>query len=136
MSELKDPELEELERRVSAAFAGTRPRRGFEDELWARLERRRGLRIPSWRFRAWPALSALAAVLLIGLGVLAVPRLTASRGSGGGQQAQTTSAAAQPARRASDGAGGAFRRRSWLPPCQPAHYRLPARHLSHEVTPS
>jgi len=36
VSELNDSELEELERRVSAAFAGTRPRRGFEDELWAR----------------------------------------------------------------------------------------------------
>jgi hypothetical protein len=105
MSELNDPELEELERRVSAAFAGTRPRRGFEDELWARLERRRGLRVGSWRLRAWPALGALAAVLVIGLSILAVPHLTASRS--GGEKSQTSSAVPQPARGPTDAAGGA-----------------------------
>jgi hypothetical protein len=106
VSELNDPELEELERRVSAAFAGTRPRRGFEDELWARLERRRGLRVGSWRLRAWPALGALAAVLVIGLSILAVPQLTASR-SGGGEKSQTSSAVPQPARGPTDAAGSA-----------------------------
>ena len=107
MSELNDPELEELERRVSAAFAGTRPRRGFEDELWARLERRRGLRVGSWRLRAWPALGALAAVLVIGLSILAVPQLTASKSGGGGEKSQTSSAVPQPARGPADAAGSA-----------------------------
>ena len=60
MDELKQPEVEELERKLGAAFAGTRPRRGFEDELWARLQPRR----PWWRPAAanpWPALGAVAA---------------------------------------------------------------------------
>jgi hypothetical protein len=106
VSELDDPELEELERRVSAAFAGTRPRRGFEDELWARLERRRGLRVGSWRLRASPALGALAAVLVIGLSILAVPRLT-SKSGGGDQKSQTSSAVPQPARGPTDASGSA-----------------------------
>jgi len=68
VSELNDPELDELEGRLSRAFAGTRPRRGFEDELWARLERRgsAGRRWPWRRLAPWPAAGALAAVLVIG----------------------------------------------------------------------
>lgn len=59
-----DPELDELRRRLDAAFAGTRPRRGFEDELWARLQQRR----PWWRpaLPAWPVLGAAAAAMLVG----------------------------------------------------------------------
>ena len=40
----KDPEeleLEALQRRLDDAFETTRPRRGFEDELWLRMQRRR-----------------------------------------------------------------------------------------------
>jgi hypothetical protein len=99
MSDLNDADLEELERRVETAFAGTRPRRGFEDELWARLERRR----PSprrwlWRQAPWPALGAVAAVLLVALGVVLVPQLAATRSGQSGSAVQT-SAPAAPAER-------------------------------------
>lgn len=114
MSELQDPrqqdpELEELERRLSAAFGGTRPRRGFQDELWARIERRRGPRLASWRLRTWSALGALAAILVIGLGVLAVPRLASSSPAGVAKQAQTSASAPQTPGRAADGSAGAAR---------------------------
>ena len=105
MSELQDPkqqdpELEELERRLSAAFGGTRPRRGFQDELWARIKRRRGPRLASWRLRTWSALGALAAILVIGLGVLAVPRLASSSPAGVAKQAQPSASAPQTPGRA------------------------------------
>ena len=74
--ESPEPELEELERRLSAAFAGTRPRRGFEDELWSRLQRRRWSRLFAGRPAAWRGLGAVAAVLVIGLAaLLTVPEL-------------------------------------------------------------
>jgi hypothetical protein len=68
----------DLERRLGAAFSQTRPRRGFEDALWARLEkgsRRRGRSwlagLPNRAPRgAWPALGGLAAVLVFLIAVL------------------------------------------------------------------
>jgi len=65
MSEPRDP----LEERLDRLFATTRPRRGFEDELWARLEVRRGLwaRLTD-RLRSVqlvPVLGGLAALVVV-----------------------------------------------------------------------
>lgn len=106
MDELNQPDLEELERELGAAFAGTRPRRGFEEELWARLQPRR----PWWRPAAanpWPALGAVAAVVLIGLAAVLVPRANLLH-SGTAGNPSATSAANQPAgpNQQADGAQG------------------------------
>jgi hypothetical protein len=108
VGELNDPELDELERRLSRAFAGTRPRRGFEDELWGRLERRRpaGRRWP-WRLAPWPAVGAVAAALVIGLTVVALPQLSARHPAGGTATSQTDSGVQQPARGQAGTAGAA-----------------------------
>jgi hypothetical protein len=45
MSDHDEPGLSDLERRLDVAFRETRPRRGFEDELWSRLRARR----PWWQ---------------------------------------------------------------------------------------
>jgi hypothetical protein len=100
VSERHDPGLEKLSERLDAAFAATRPRRGFEDELWARLQRR-----PPWWRRLgrltvatpWPALGAVATVLLAGFFLLVVPR------PGGGATAQPVS---QPYGRAQSATSG------------------------------
>lgn len=98
MSEPNGSDLEELERRLDAAFATTRPRRGFEDELWAQLTRRRAW----WRRLAWPQplrgpapLAGLALVVVAGLVVVVVAPFGARalHGTGGG----TASTAAAPA---------------------------------------
>ena len=85
MSDDKDDlELAALQRQLDDAFETTRPRRGYEDELWLKLQARR----PFWSrlrdalagfaggIREVPALPAatVAAVLVlaVGLGVLAV----------------------------------------------------------------
>lgn len=71
-------EREDLERQLDAAFASTRPRRGFEDELWARLQARR----PWWRrlslrsAASWQAVAAGVTVLVVGLGALGISRLS------------------------------------------------------------
>jgi hypothetical protein len=71
-------EHDDLERQLDAAFASTRPRRGFEDELWARLQTGR----PWWRRRpslgwvvSWPALSAATTVLVVGLAAFGLSHL-------------------------------------------------------------
>ena len=84
MSDEKDDlELEALQRRLDDAFATTRPRRDFEDELWLRMQARRpfGARLRDALaglvagFREAPAipLGAVALVLIVavGIGVLA-----------------------------------------------------------------
>ncbi len=91
----KDPEeleLEALQRRLDAAFSTTRPRRGFEDELWARIQRRRpfGVRLRDLmggfsggrRNLALP-LGGVAVILVavIGVGLLGSGALFHSRGS-------------------------------------------------------
>src|ERR1700694_420831 len=64
----EDPDLE---RRLEAMFASTRPRPGFEDELWRRIEARRPWHQRLGR-RFQPALRyapALATLLVVALGV-------------------------------------------------------------------
>lgn len=85
----EDPDLE---RRLEAMFSSARPRPGFEDELWRRIEAQRpwherlGLRFqPTLRYAP-----ALAAVLVVALGVTWV----AGNLGGGGRSASTTSAGA------------------------------------------
>jgi hypothetical protein len=86
----EDPDLE---RRLEAMFASARPRRGFEDELWRRIEARR-----PWhqRFsrRFQPALRyapALATLLVVAFGVT---WLVGNFRGGLGSGASTTSAGA------------------------------------------
>jgi hypothetical protein len=63
----QDPELAELEGRLDAAFASARPRRGFQDELQARLAGggrgwwRRTLAAPA----RWPVLGGAVALLVV-----------------------------------------------------------------------
>ena len=70
--ENEDLELQALQRELDGAFATTRPRRGFEDELWARLQETRparsrlrealhGLRLGAPRL----PLGAVAAVVVV-----------------------------------------------------------------------
>lgn len=78
MSELEDLELEALQRQLDDAFETTRPRSGFEDELWTRMQARRpaGTRLrDAWLgliqgIREAPAvpMAAVAAVLVVVLG--------------------------------------------------------------------
>lgn len=95
MSEFDDPGVDELQRQLDAAFASTRPRRGFEEELWRRLEARR----PWWRRvrlpgpRALPALGGLVGVLLVGFLVVTLVSSGALRGHGPGGAGSATTAA-------------------------------------------
>ena len=90
MSEDEDLELQALQRQLDDAFQTTRPRPGFEDELWLRMQSRR----PSWqRLRAVvagrfagikPAVPSAAVavglVVLLGAGIYTLSGL----GHGGG----------------------------------------------------
>ena len=94
MSEFDDPGVDELQRQLDAAFASTRPRRGFEDELWRRLEARgpwwRRVRFPA---RALPALGGLVGVLLVGFLVVTLVSSGALRGHGTAGAGSATTAA-------------------------------------------
>ena len=84
MSEEDDIDLLALQRQLDDAFETTRPRRGFEDELWLRLQSRR----PLWRrlqdglaglvggLREVPAVpaGAVAVVLIVVIGIGVVAR--------------------------------------------------------------
>jgi hypothetical protein len=84
MSDSDDLELEALQRQLDDALETTRPRAGFEDELWTRIQARRpaGTRLrDAWAgliqgIRAVPAVptAAVAALLvvIIGVGALAL----------------------------------------------------------------
>src|SRR6202035_793078 len=81
---MDDLELQALQRQLDDAFATTRPRREFEDELWLRLQARR----PFWSRgrdgwsgfiaailevpRVPAATVAVVVVLAVGIGVIAV----------------------------------------------------------------
>lgn len=100
MNDFDDRGPDELERQLDAAFASTRPRRGFEDELWQRLQARQ----PWWRLRlprraALPALGGLAAVLVAGFLVAGLASSGAFRGLGhgaAGSAALSSDASTQP----------------------------------------
>ncbi len=115
MSEPEDLELEALQRQLDDAFETTRPRAGFEDELWTRMQARRpaGPRLrDAWLgllqgIREVPAvpLAAVAALLVVvlGAGVLVYSGL----GRGGASSTATGGEAAlQPAPLTSAGGFG------------------------------
>ncbi|HEY7202454.1 MAG TPA: hypothetical protein VIC57_19700 [Candidatus Dormibacteraeota bacterium] len=81
-------ELDQLERQLDAAFAATRPRRDFEDELWARLHpRRRWLpAAPAWLLPLAGAVAGVSIVLVAGVTLLTLARI------GGGHAGGTASA--------------------------------------------
>jgi hypothetical protein len=105
LSENKDDlELEALQRQLDDAFNSTRPRRGFEDELWLRMQARRpfGARVREAfgsvvaGFRAAPAVPigavAVLLVVVIGAGVL----LSSGLRPGGESRALSQGAAQAP----------------------------------------
>ena len=104
MSEPEDLELEALQRQLDDAFETTRPRAGFEDELWTRMQAHRpaGSRLrDAWvglvqAIREAPAvpMGALAAVLVVVLGASALLYSGIGRGGGG---STANSGAAAPA---------------------------------------
>jgi hypothetical protein len=115
VSEPEDLELEALQRQLDDAFETTRPRAGFEDELWTRMQAHRpaGSRLrDAWLglvqgIREAPAvpMAAVAAVLVVvlGAGVLVYSGLGRGSGStptassfGGGAAAQNGSAPGSP----------------------------------------
>jgi hypothetical protein len=78
-------ELDRLERQLDAAFASTRPRRGFEDELWERLHaRRRRWWTLSWLTPAQSLAGGLAVVALFGLLIGTVALFNRHENSGSG----------------------------------------------------
>jgi hypothetical protein len=91
----------DLERRLDAAFGQTRPRRGFEDMLWARIEQRPRRSPRGWPagllnrvpHGAWPALGGVAAVLVFLIAVL--PFVV--RGHQGGSSASSSTATSESA---------------------------------------
>jgi len=87
---MDDRDLAELQAQLDAAFQSTRPRRGFQDELWDRLQRRVWWRrLQRATASARPALGGLAAVLLVAFGVLF---LISRGGHPGGGASETSSA--------------------------------------------
>ena len=104
MSEPEDLELEALQRQLDDAFETTRPRAGFEDELWTRMQAHRpaGSRLrDAWvglvqAIREAPTvpMAAVAAVLVVVLGASALLYSGLGRGGAG---STTTNGAAAPA---------------------------------------
>jgi hypothetical protein len=102
MSEDEDIDLLALQRRLDDAFETTRPRRGFEDELWLRIQTRR----PFWQrlqdgfaglvagVRELPAVpvTALAAVLIVAIGIGVLAQSGFRLHFGGASTATSTSA--------------------------------------------
>jgi hypothetical protein len=93
----------ELQRHLDAAFSQTRPRRGFEDTLWARLEQRSRRSPRTWPAgllnrvprSAWPALGGLAAVLVLLIAVL--PLVIRGHQGGSSASSATSTSASAPA---------------------------------------
>jgi hypothetical protein len=102
VSEPEDLELEALQRQLDDAFETTRPRAGFEDELWTRMQAHRpaGSRLrDAWvglvqSIREAPTvpMAAVAAVLVVVLGASAL--LYSGLGRGGAGSTATNGAAA------------------------------------------
>ena len=104
MSEEEDIDLLALQRQLDDAFETTRPRRGFEDELWLRMQSRR----PFWQrlqdvlagmvetLREVPAVpaAAVATVLILAIGIGVLARSGVHFGGFGGGASTATSAVA------------------------------------------
>lgn len=101
MSDEKDDlELEALQRRLDDAFATTRPRRDFEDELWMRMQARRpaSARLRDAfaalvaGFREAPAVPigavAVLLIVVVGIGVIANGGLNSNHNTYSGSSAQ------------------------------------------------
>ena len=105
----EDLELKALERRLDDAFATTRPRADFEDELWVRMQARR----PIWvrlrdlasslvdSFREAPRIPATAVATVLIVALVGTIYLSGHWPVGGGG-----STASLSGRNAEDGAGG------------------------------
>jgi hypothetical protein len=121
MSDSEDLELQALQRQLDDAFETTRPRPGFEDELWTRIQARRPA---TTRLRdAWMGLiqgireaptvpmAAVAVLLVVVLGV-SVVTLSGVHIGGSGGGATSLSAGGQPygAEAGRNGPPGAFGR--------------------------
>ena len=99
MSEPEDLELEALQRQLDDAFETTRPRAGFEDELWTKMQAHRpaGTRLrDAWTgfvqaIREAPAvpIAAVAAVLVVVIGAGAL--LSSGVGHPGGSASSVSS---------------------------------------------
>jgi hypothetical protein len=120
MSDNEDRDLQALQRQLEDAFETTRPRAGFEDDLWSRMQARR----PLWaqvrdffagliesvrRVPVAPAATvAVVLVLAIGIGIISFGGF---RGGGAGGATSATSRDSQTAPFAGGaGAPGAFGR--------------------------
>jgi hypothetical protein len=112
----EDRDLEALQRQLDDAFETTRPRAGFEDDLWSRMQARRplwaqvrdffaGLLASVRRVPAAPAATvAVVLVLAIGIGILSLRG--PGRGGGGASTATSRDAGTAPFA----GGAGAFGR--------------------------
>jgi hypothetical protein len=124
VSEPEDLELEALQRQLDDAFETTRPRPGFEDELWTRMQSRRpaGTRLrDAWLglvqgIREVPTvpMAAVAGLLVVVLGAGVLVYSGVGRGGGGATSASLNrepvtpprESVAQPASGSSPGAFG------------------------------
>jgi len=114
--EPEDLELAALQRQLDDAFETTRPRAGFEDELWTRMQAARpaGSRLrDAWlglvqAIREAPAvpMAAVAAVLVVVIGASALVYSGVGRGGNATSGAGAAETAAQPASLSSPGAFG------------------------------
>jgi hypothetical protein len=113
MSDDEDRELQALQRQLDDAFETTRPRAGFEDDLWSRMQARR----PMW-VRGLDVLAALLAsvrrvpgapaaavavvlVLAIGIGIISLR----GPGAGGGSTATSRESGTAPFAGGANGSG-------------------------------
>jgi hypothetical protein len=113
MSDNEDRELQALQRQLDDAFETTRPRAGFEDDLWSRMQARRplwvrmrdfvaGLLASVRRVPAAPgAAVAVVLVLAIGIGIISLR----GPGGGGGGAATSREAGTAPFAGAASGSG-------------------------------
>jgi hypothetical protein len=120
VSESEDLELQALQRQLDDAFETTRPRPGFEDELWTRMQARRPA---STRLRdAWMGLiqgireapavpmGAVAVLLVVVLGVSVVTLSGIHIGGGGGGTSLSAGSAQYGPEAGRAGPPGAFGR--------------------------
>ena len=101
MSDNEDLELQALQRQLDDAFETTRPRSGFEDELWSRMQARRALsrRVAEFfgalfgTLREVPSVPA-AAVAVVLISVIGIGLIALSGVHFGGGGASTTAGSA------------------------------------------